>query len=242
MDNHKQEFTLIELLVVIAIIAVLASMLLPSLNKARDKAKSISCISNMKQIGVMSGCYTTDYDGYFPGYFYPDQLLSGNPGIDNSKVFMCPSVRDTNPTGKVQRTYVLNGVYSPWPTFSTDEESIIGFGWSGSDSDKWFSIKQNKVRHPSYKALFVEDFSDSSSGSYAGCMEWSGFYRLNDRNVRRMHGKSTNMLFADMHAAPFALPAGIPGGQFQIKPGNWIINVNFQLGLWAPYSPQIWNI
>ena len=125
----KRKFTLIELLVVIAIIAILAAILLPALNSARERGRAASCVSNLKQIASAAAMYVDNFDGYTIPYRLAPETGTTNMsyayylykayGID-PMTFMCPKKEEGLPaknmavnwsTGYGTNFYTISGSY-----------------------------------------------------------------------------------------------------------------------------------
>jgi prepilin-type N-terminal cleavage/methylation domain-containing protein/prepilin-type processing-associated H-X9-DG protein len=138
--NKQRGFTLIELLVVIAIIAILAAILFPVFAQAREKARSISCLSNQKQIGLGLAMYVQDYDETFPmaDYF-------GDPGTWNDQhewpdvvyPYIKNGIRGKNNAGNTV-SWGEGGVFY-CPSFSAPESGNYGInnGISNDGTAPW---------------------------------------------------------------------------------------------------------
>ena len=119
MKTSEQRFTLIELLVVIAIIAILAALLLPALNNARSKAKEINCKSNLKQLGIVTFNYRSDFDDCLPGKINMylkgswNALFLAEKYIPNKKTLICAEQRDqVNKIAYIPNRYLWNSDYT----------------------------------------------------------------------------------------------------------------------------------
>ena len=147
--SARQGFTLIELLVVIAIIAILAAILFPVFAQAREKARSISCLSNIKQIGVGVMMYTQDYDeGYPMGGWNKDANTVGGRWYLDIESYMKNKVIRNCPSNSqhIDETYNQNG----YASHGTD------YGGNPSVMDWQRGVRQAKLKSPASLVLFCD--------------------------------------------------------------------------------------
>ena len=218
----KQKFTLIELLVVIAIIAILASMLLPALNRARDKAKTIACVNNLKQIGMRMAVYTEESDGFLPGillknpanpnsgwgYWYGPLQSPVSPNytgdITADKLFACPAQKITTASPP---SYAANQLVF------TDNYRVSPAWWGGGGA-----IKPGNCNYGSISGkMIVIDASDPNNLDKSF---WR--YAANEPGlasaIPRHGGNAINALWLDYHVTSFVTSA--PGTPFSVWPFN----------------------
>jgi len=149
-------FTLIELLVVIAIIAILAAILFPVFAQAREKARSISCLSNEKQLGVAAMQYSQDNDEFMPEVWTPGNVVwwqQLNPYVKNQQVYLCPDDTYDRGSNGTPVSYAIAFIWGDWGDCPA----------AGCSNQGKFSAAGNNlstIKSPSSTIAFMERFNN----------------------------------------------------------------------------------
>ena len=225
--KFRRGFTLIELLVVIAIIAILAAILLPALNSARERGRSASCVNNLKQLGTHTAMYLDMFDGCYPFSIYQDssngrqqwpswtqtfaELFMGldfttaySYHTDRNKMSDAKSalsVMICPSEGKVWYERKSSGGCEWFGNYATNNALMVK--WTAADPKSPYK----NIAEPSRTLQFSDGFVSSTYGAgnvgeYLICGGGIGYFRNTSsyRIIDYRHNNSSNLLFADGHA------------------------------------------
>lgn len=172
--EEKRIFTLIELLIVIAIIAILASMLLPALNKSRERARVISCLSNEKQLNTYAGMYSMDYEDHILMALGNGDISWGTSWLPILWRYACPEDRNTTAADIINDRMKRKTVFT-CPAYKPSGNTLkIQIGYApnlnmhmiDSKANQWTmenlrQRKSNFTKFPAKTFFFIESYEET---------------------------------------------------------------------------------